>query len=72
MVARRLEEAGLVTTSISLIREHTEMLKPPRALWDWSRRDLFMLAMGAVGALAAVGLGYGLAQVVKKKDEEKK
>jgi len=33
VVARRLEEAGLVTTSISLIREHTEMLKPPRALW---------------------------------------
>jgi len=33
VVARRLEEAGLVTTSISLIREHTEKLKPPRALW---------------------------------------
>jgi hypothetical protein len=28
-----LEEAGIVTTSISLIREHTEKLKPPRALW---------------------------------------
>jgi hypothetical protein len=28
-----LEEEGLVTTSISLIREHTEKLKPPRALW---------------------------------------
>ena len=33
MVARTLEEAGLVTLSISLIREHTEKLKPPRALW---------------------------------------
>jgi hypothetical protein len=33
VVARRLEEAGLVTTSISLVREHTEKLKPPRALW---------------------------------------
>jgi hypothetical protein len=33
VVARRLEEAGLVTVSISLIREHTEKLKPPRALW---------------------------------------
>jgi hypothetical protein len=33
VVARRLEEAGLVTVGISLIREHTEKLKPPRALW---------------------------------------
>src|SRR5882762_9905283 len=24
---------GLVTVSISLVREHTEKLKPPRALW---------------------------------------
>jgi hypothetical protein len=28
-----LEAAGLVTVGISLIREHTEKLKPPRALW---------------------------------------
>jgi hypothetical protein len=28
-----LEEAGLVTVGISLIREHSEKLKPPRALW---------------------------------------
>jgi hypothetical protein len=28
-----LEEAGLVTGGISLIREHTEKVKPPRALW---------------------------------------
>ena len=28
-----LEAAGLATTSISLIREHSEKLKPPRALW---------------------------------------
>lgn len=33
MVARRLEEAGLVTVSISLVREHTVKIKPPRALW---------------------------------------
>ncbi|MCA1842126.1 MAG: hypothetical protein LC792_02850 [Actinobacteria bacterium] len=33
MVARTLEEAGIVTTSVSLIREHTEKIKPPRALW---------------------------------------
>ncbi|NVN99129.1 MAG: hypothetical protein HXX17_07370 [Geobacteraceae bacterium] len=28
-----LEEEGLATTQISLIREHTEIIKPPRALW---------------------------------------
>ncbi len=28
-----LEEEGLATTQISLIREHTEKIKPPRALW---------------------------------------
>jgi hypothetical protein len=28
-----LEEAGLVTVGISLVREHTEKVKPPRALW---------------------------------------
>jgi len=27
------EEEGLPTTQISLIREHTEAIKPPRALW---------------------------------------
>ena len=28
-----IERAGVATTSISLIREHSEALKPPRALW---------------------------------------
>ncbi|HET7056729.1 MAG TPA: hypothetical protein VFI12_09720 [Thermomicrobiales bacterium] len=28
-----IEEEGLATTGISLIREHTEQIKPPRALW---------------------------------------
>jgi hypothetical protein len=28
-----LEEGGVATTGISLIREHTEAIKPPRALW---------------------------------------
>ena len=28
-----LEEEGIATTQISLIREHTEAMKPPRALW---------------------------------------
>jgi hypothetical protein len=33
VIARVLEEAGLTTTSISLLREHTERVKPPRALF---------------------------------------
>ena len=28
-----IEDEGVPTTSISLIREHTEVVKPPRALW---------------------------------------
>ena len=33
MLARVFEEAGLTTTSIVLIREHAERVKPPRALF---------------------------------------
>ena len=33
MLARALEQAGIATTSISLVREHTEKVKPPRALF---------------------------------------
>ena len=33
MLARTLEAEGISTTSISLVREHTEKVKPPRALW---------------------------------------
>ena len=33
VLARVLEEHGLATTSISLVREHTEKVKPPRALF---------------------------------------
>lgn len=33
MVARVLESHGIATTSISLVREHTERIKPPRALF---------------------------------------
>lgn len=28
-----LEQAGIATTQVSLVREHTEALAPPRALW---------------------------------------
>lgn len=33
MLARTFEERGLTTLSISLVRRHTELLKPPRALY---------------------------------------
>ena len=33
MLAHFIEEAGVPTTGISLVRPHTEVIKPPRALW---------------------------------------
>ncbi|HEY7040649.1 MAG TPA: hypothetical protein VID28_17430 [Methylomirabilota bacterium] len=33
MLARAIETAGVATTSISMVREHSEKLKPPRALF---------------------------------------
>ncbi len=33
MLARALEAGGVATTSISMVREHTEKTKPPRALF---------------------------------------
>ncbi|MBI2851541.1 MAG: hypothetical protein HYX84_00335 [Chloroflexi bacterium] len=33
MLSRYLEEEGLATTQIALVRPHTEKIKPPRALW---------------------------------------
>ena len=33
MLARALEAEGIATTSISMVREHTEKVKPPRALF---------------------------------------
>jgi len=33
VLARALEAHGIATTSISLVREHTEKIKPPRALF---------------------------------------
>ncbi|MGI9612408.1 MAG: hypothetical protein ACR2QO_05840 [Acidimicrobiales bacterium] len=32
-LAHFIEREGVATTSISLIREHTEVMRPPRALW---------------------------------------
>ena len=33
MLSRALEQAGLATVGITLVREHTEKVRPPRALW---------------------------------------
>lgn len=33
MLSHFLEEAGIPTAGISLVRPHTEVIKPPRALW---------------------------------------
>ena len=43
---------------------------PPRPLWQPDRRDWMMLAAGAFGVLSAVGVGYGLAKALRRKDPE--
>jgi len=45
-------------------------LPPERALSELDRRDWMMLAIGASGVLVAVGMGYGLARLARKKPEE--
>ena len=41
-----------------------------RPLWQPDRRDWMMLAAGAFGVLSAVGLGYGLAKALERKDAD--
>jgi serine/threonine protein kinase len=41
-----------------------------RGLLEFDRRDWIMLAAGAVSVLFAVGVGYGLARLVRKKPED--
>lgn len=38
--------------------------KAARPMWDLDRRDFMMLGSGGLGVLAAVGAGYGLAQII--------
>ena len=50
-------------------------VKEERPLWNFNpqqldRRDWIMLATGAASVLAAVGIGYGLARLVRKKPED--
>jgi hypothetical protein len=44
--------------------------KEERSLFDPDRRDWIMLAAGAAGVLLAVGLGYGIARLMRKPPEE--
>jgi eukaryotic-like serine/threonine-protein kinase len=43
---------------------------PERPVWPPDRRDWIMLATGATGVLFAVGLGYGLARLLRRKPPE--
>jgi hypothetical protein len=45
-------------------------LPPERELTDLDRRDWLMLGGGAGGVLLAVGLGYGLARLLRKKSDD--
>jgi len=52
-----------------------QVVKGDRPVWNFNpqqfdRRDWMMLATGAASVLAAVGIGYGLARLVRKKPEE--
>jgi serine/threonine protein kinase len=42
---------------------------PERPLWQLDRRDWMMLSGGAMGVLAALGIGYGLARALRRKPE---
>jgi serine/threonine protein kinase len=50
--------------------EPVVLLPPERRLWELDRRDMLMLGLGGFGVLTAVGLGYGLAQVLRRKPPE--
>jgi hypothetical protein len=62
----------LVASPLSVVVPQVQYVKvkDDRPLWEFDRRDWIMLATGAAGVLAAVGVGYGLAKLVRKKPEE--
>ena len=63
-------EVELVTELVQ--PEEMPVPAPPaeRSAWPPDRRDWMMLAAGAVGVLGAVGLGYGLARILRRKEPE--
>jgi hypothetical protein len=66
-------EVELVTVPQPPAPEPTPAAPPERPIWPPDRRDWLMLATGAGAVLSAVGLGYGLARLLRKKepDEDK-
>ena len=56
-LANFIERAGVATASISLIREQSEAVKPPRALWvPDQNQEGFSTAVVGVVVLVSVGV----------------
>jgi hypothetical protein len=51
-------------------RPRVDTASDERGLLELDRRDWIMLAVGAASVLVAVGAGYGLARLVRKKPED--
>jgi len=51
-------------------REDDDEEDEPRPLIDLDRRDFIMLGTGAMGILIAIGLGFGLSRMMRKKELE--
>jgi hypothetical protein len=47
-----------------------DLVPESRPVWPPDRRDWLMLAAGGLGVLAAVGVGYGFARLVRGKPPE--
>ena len=65
-------DVELVPESVLQLPPEVELVKAKddRKLTELDRRDWIMLASGAAGVLAAVGLGYGLARLLRKPPPE--
>ena len=50
--------------------DEEEEEEAPRSLLDLNRRDFIMLGGGSLAVLVAIGAGYGLSKMVRKKPEE--
>jgi len=60
----------LVTDLVEASQIPTPAPPPERPVWPPDRRDWLMLAAGAAGVLGAVGVGYGLARLLRRKEPE--
>ena len=55
---------------VELPEEGEEAEQEARSMFDLNRRDFTMLGGGALAVLVAIGAGYGLSRLVRKKPEE--